>query len=287
MIGSKTLSCGFTLPVLGLGTWGMGGYMKRDPASNDAGDIAALRTGLDLGFRHIDTAEIYGGGGAEEITGAAIAGWKRSDLFITSKVWTNHLTCDGVREAAEGSLHRLGTDYLDLYLIHHVREDIPLKETIRGLDRLRDEGLIRNIGVSNFAVRRCKEAQTLSHYKIVANQVHYNLVVREPELELLQYCLDNDVLLIAWRPVQAAGILQNPGELIRQLAAKYRRTPAQIAINWLIAQKNVVTVAAMRSQKHIPENLAACDFTMAKAEIDLLRRDFPGQLMASDALPLK
>jgi diketogulonate reductase-like aldo/keto reductase len=286
-IPSKSLNCGFAMPVFGMGTWGMGGYMQHDPQNDDFSDTAALQVGLDLGFTHIDTAEIYAGGHAEAIIEQAIAGRNRSDLFITSKVWTNHLSYDGVRIAAEGSLKRLGTDYLDLYLIHQVDEKSSLEETIRGLDRLQEEGIIRNIGVSNFAVERMRQAQSYSMHKIVANQVHYNLVFREPELELLKYCQDNDVMLIAWRPVQAKEILQAECALMKHLCAKYRKTPAQIAINWLVAQPNVTTVAAMRSAKHIPENLAAIDFSMEREDLELLRREFPGCQFKSDALPLR
>lgn len=286
-ISVKSLDCGFSMPVLGMGTWGMGGRMQHDPANDDASDIAALEAGLTLGLAHIDTAEIYGGGHAEEIVGQAIAGHERSALFITSKVWTNHLSYDGVRVAAEGSLRRLGISYLDLYLIHHVDEQASLEETVRGLDRLQDEGLVKNIGVSNFAVERMKRAQACSSHKIVANQVHYNLVFREPELGLLEYCQNSDVMLVAWRPVKAAGILQAKGEPMERLCAKYRKTPAQIAISWLLSQKNVTSIAAMRNPGHLPENMAAADFLLSAEDIETLRENFPGRQFKSDVLPLK
>lgn len=286
-ISVKSLACGFTMPAFGMGTWGMGGHMQHDPANDDASDVAALKAGLDAGLTHIDTAEIYGGGHAEELVGQAIAGLKREELFITSKVWTNHLSYDGVRVAAEGSLRRLGTSYLDLYLIHHVDEQASLEETVRGLDRLQDEGVIKNIGVSNFAVERMKRAQACSSHKIVANQVHYNLVFREPELGLLEYCQNSGVMLVAWRPVQAKEILHAEGGPMEVLCAKYIKTPAQIALNWLLSQQNVTTIAAMRSTAHIPENMAATDFSMSTEDIELLRREFPGRQFKSDALPLK
>jgi len=283
----KTLDCGFSMPAFGMGTWCMGGRLRQDPANDDASDISALRAGLDLGLTHIDTAEVYAAGHAEELVGQAIAGRDRAALFITSKVWTDHLSYDGVRVAAEGSLRRLGTSHLDLYLIHHVDESASLEETIRGLDRLQDEGVIRNIGVSNFAVERMTRAQACSSHKIVANQVHYNLVFREPELGLLEHCQNNDVMLVAWRPVQAAGILQAKGEPMEGLRAKHRKTPAQIAISWLLSQKNVTTIAAMRNPAHIPENMAAADFTLSAEDIETLRQEFPGRQFKSDTLPLK
>lgn len=274
------------MPVLGMGTWGIGGFMKPDPANDDANDVAVLKQGLDSGYNHIDTAEIYADGHSEELASLAIAGRQRSKLFITSKVYENHLTYDGVREAVEGSLKRLGTTYLDLYLIHHVVESMPLQETIRGLDRLVDEGLVKNIGVSNFATDRLKRAQAYSSHKIVANQVHYNLVIREPEPELLPYCQENDVMLIAYRPIQGGALLENTCELISRLAKKYQKTPVQIAINWLVSQQNVTTIVAMKQSRQVPENLAALDFTLDKEDIELLRRDFPGQKPLSDIIPL-
>jgi diketogulonate reductase-like aldo/keto reductase len=283
---TKKLKCGFAMPVLGMGTWGMGGYMKPDPANDDANDIAVLKQGLDSGFNHIDTAEIYADGHAEELVAKSLIGHKRSNIFITSKVYENHLTYDGVRQAVEGSLKRLGTTYLDLYLIHHVVESAPLQETIRGLDRLVEEGLVKNIGVSNFGTDRLKRAQAYSCHKIVANQVHYNLVIREPEPELLPYCQENDVMLIAYRPIQGGSLLENPGELVGRLAKKYRKTPVQIALNWLISQRNVTTIVAMRQSRQIPENLAALDFTLDKEDLELLRRDFPGQQSISDMIKL-
>ena len=286
-ISNKRLNCGFTMPVFGMGSWCMGGTMERDLANDDGADVAALNAGLDAGLTHIDTAEIYGGGHAERLVGQAIAGRKREELFITSKVWTNHLSYDGVRIAAEGSLSRLGTSYLDLYLIHHVDEQASLEETVRGLDRLQDEGVIKNIGVSNFAVERMKRAQACSCHKVVANQVHYNLVFREPELGLLEYCQNNDVMLVAWRPMQAKAILHAEGGPLETLCAKYQKSPAQIGISWLLSQKNVTTIATMRNPAHIPENMAAADFALSAEDIELLRQDFPGRQFISDAVPLK
>ena len=285
-ISLKTLNCGFSMPELGMGTWGMGGYNTRDE-NNDAGNVAILKAGLDQGLTHIDTAEIYGGGHTEEIVSQAIAGQRRDGLFITSKVFDNHLSYDGVRIAIEGSLKRLRTGYLDLYLIHQVNEEASLEDTIRGLDRLQDEGLIKNIGVSNFAAERLKRAQAYSSHKIVANQVHYNLVIRECELELLEYCQTHDVMLIAYRPVMANGILQGECELMGRLCGKYRKTSVQIAINWLISQSNVATVVAMLSKQFVPENIEAVGFSMDVDDLEALRTEFPGRQFKSDLHPLK
>jgi diketogulonate reductase-like aldo/keto reductase len=151
---------------------------------------------------------------------------------------------------------------------------------------LQEQGVIRNIGVSNFTARRLEYAQTLSSHKIVVNQVHYNLVNREPEAGLLEYCREHDVMLDAWRPLEKGGIFSPTCELITQMCRKYGKTPAQIAINWLISQPNVVTMSTMRSPAHLDDNLGSVGWTMATEDIELLRRDFPGQQAVSAVVPL-
>lgn len=284
-IPEKTLKCGFSMPVFGMGTWMMGGDTDRDPADNGDSSVNALRRGLELGLRHIDTAEIYAEGFSEEITGRAIAGWSREELFITSKVWPTNLSYDGVLRAVEGSLKRIKTNYLDLYLIHNSNDEIPMSETFRALDKLVDEKVVRNIGVSNFAVPRLIKAQELSANKIVVNQVHFNLVCRAPEAEgLIEYALKNDVIITAWRPLQKATIID--AEILKPLAAKYHKTPAQIALNWVVSQPNTVTMSTMRSPKHIAENIAAVTWRMDDSDIELLRNHFPGRMTVSDAVPM-
>lgn len=285
-IEDKELKCGFKLPALGMGTWMMGGNSERDAGNNGDADAAALVAGLEQGLTHIDTAEMYAGGFAEEITGRAIAGRERGKLFITTKVWNANLNYDGVLRAAEGSLKRLGADYIDLYLVHKPNDDIPLKETLRALDRLQDERIIRNIGVSNFAVRRLDHAQALSSHKIVANQAHYNLIFREPEASgLMDYCLENDIMLIAWRPLQKGGMPDSGKAFLTPLCEKYSRTPYQIALNWLISQPGVATVSTMRQTAHLDENIGAAGWQMDKDDIEFIREEFPEQKKVS-AVPL-
>ncbi|OQA85553.1 MAG: putative oxidoreductase YtbE [Lentisphaerae bacterium ADurb.Bin242] len=279
----KTLQCGFSIPALGMGTWRFGGGLEHDPDNDDEKQLNALREGLDAGFTRIDTAESYAAGYAEILIGKAIEGRKRDGLFLTSKVWKTNLTFDGVLRAAEGSLNRLGTDWLDLYLIHQVNEEIPLKETVRAMDRLADEKVVRAIGVSNFALERFQRAQAYADHKIVLNQVHYSLVVREPEKELLAWCQKNDVILEAWRPLREL----KECELLLELARKYNRTTVQIALSWLLSQKNVVTLSASTSPSHLRENLAAADFSLTAEEIEKLRADYPFMLEVSPAVPLR
>lgn len=279
---NKTLKCGFSMPVLGMGTWQMGGRMERDSRNDDAGQIQALKTGLDLGFNLIDTAESYADGKAEELVGEAIRGYDRGKLFLTSKVWKTHVAYDDVLRAAENSLKRLGTDYLDLYLYHQVNNEVPLKETMRAFDRLVSEKLVRHIGVSNFALERFKRAQACAEHKIVVNQIHYSLSMREPESELLPWLQENDVMIQAWRPLRGVPDCA----LLNELCAKYGKTKSQIALNWLIMQKNIVTITASSSARHIQDNLDAAAFEMAPSDVELLTRDFPEKKFISDAVPL-
>lgn len=279
---NKTLKCGFSMPVLGMGTWQMGGRMERDSRNDDAGQIQALKTGLDLGFNLIDTAESYADGKAEELVGEAIRGYDRGKLFLASKVWKTHVAYDDVLRAAENSLKRLGTDYLDLYLYHQVNNEVPLKETMRAFDRLVSEKLVRYIGVSNFALERFKRAQACADHKIVVNQIHYSLSMREPESELLPWLQENDVMIQAWRPLRGVPDCA----LLNELCAKYGKTKSQIALNWLIMQKNIVTITASSSARHIQDNLDAAAFEMTPSDVELLTRDFPEKKFISDAVPL-
>lgn len=276
------------MPVYGLGTWQMGGRFDRDLDNDDEDDIKAIRQALELGIMHIDTAEKYAGGHAEELVGEAIKGYDRQKLFLVSKVGSDHLRFTDLLNSAKQSLERLLVNYLDLYLIHSPSLEIPIEETMKAMDKLLADGLIKNIGVSNFSVDRLKEAQSFSKNKIVANQLHYNLLVRESERKgLVDYCQANDVMFIAWRPIQK-GILTGEGvEVLDQMAKKYHKTAAQISINWLISQENVATISKTKDLEHLKENLGALGWQMEKEDIETLRNEFPGQLGVSDAVPLK
>ncbi|MBI2552774.1 aldo/keto reductase [Candidatus Uhrbacteria bacterium] len=286
-IPTKKLKSGFEMPVFGIGTWQMGGRFERNPENNDAADIAAIRVAIDWGVTHIDTAESYADGHAERLAGEAIKGQDRGNLFIVSKVSDEHLRYDDVIKAARASRERLGTAYLDLYLIHAPNPEIPIRETMRALDTLLDSGLIRHIGVSNFSKERIEEAQSYTKNKIVANQVHYNLIFREPERKgLIQYCQAHDIMFIAWRPVEK-GALTKPGTpVLDEMCIKYGKTPAQIAINWLISQPGIVTLAKTTAIEHLKENLGAVGWTMNPADIERLRTEFPNQQDISDTVPL-
>jgi diketogulonate reductase-like aldo/keto reductase len=286
-IPTKKLKNGFEMPVFGLGTWQMGGKETRDPQNDDKKDITAIQKAVSLGVKHIDTAESYANGYTETLIGQALKGYDRSKLFIVSKIHRDHLGYDDVLRSCESSLKRLQTTYLDLYLIHAPNDTIPIMETLRAMDTLIQNGLVKNIGVSNFRTDRLKEAQTYTRNKLVINQVYYNLVIREPEGEgLLDYCQQNDVLLQAYRPLEKGMLLAQSSAILRELAKKYEKTPAQIAINWLISQKNVTTISKTSTVEHLKENLGVIGWKIENRDIEYLRKNFPNQKEKSEALHL-
>ena len=186
-IQTKTLKNGFSIPIFGLGTWEMGGRMERDRSNDDRADIQAIKNAIDAGITHIDTAEVYANGYSEKLLSKAIRDYDRSKLFIVSKVARVNQQYEQVKESCKESLKRLGLSYVDLYLLHAPSQDTPIEETMRAIDELIEEGLIKSIGVSNFTVKQLERAQKATKNKIVVNQNHYNLIVRESEKEILQY----------------------------------------------------------------------------------------------------
>jgi diketogulonate reductase-like aldo/keto reductase len=283
----KKLKSGFEMPVFGLGTWQMGGRLERNPENDDRKDITAIREAIKLGITHIDTAEQYAAGYAETIIGKAIEGLDRSKLFIVSKVSPQNLKYEDVFRSCEASLKHLKTDYLDLYLIHYPSLEIPIEETLKAMDKLVELGLIKNIGVSNFKTARLKEAQKHTKNKILVNQVYYNLKMRQPEHDgLLKHCQENDVFLEAYRPVEKGALLAQSTPILEKMAKKYGKTPAQIAINWLASQNNVITLAKSSSIEHLKENLGSIGWQMKDEDIENLRDNFPDQMERAENLPL-
>jgi len=280
----KTLKSGFSLPAYGLGTWGMGGKGAAD-RSQDGKWLSAIAMALDHGITHIDTAELYGNGHAEELIGRAIAGRDRSKLFITSKVLAGmHNGYESVMRAAHASLERLGTDYIDLYLLHrypmHDLEDI-----IRAINELLEDGLIKHVGVSNMTIPRMRKVQSLTDHPIVCNQVEYSLLSREAEhYGIIEYCQQHDMMITAWGPLGTGNFAEV--ELLQELAAKYGKTPNQIALNWLISQPNVVAIPKTSSAEHLEENLGALSWELSAEDMRRLTKDFPGQQTVSTRVPL-
>jgi diketogulonate reductase-like aldo/keto reductase len=287
-IPTKKLNNGFEIPVLGFGTWFMGGSFEREDNYNESKDIEAIKKTIELGGYRFDTAEMYAKGYSEEILGKALKGYDRSKLFITSKVSPANLGYDSVISSCKNSLARLGMDYLDLYLIHAPNPDISTEETMRAFDYLKEQGLIKNIGVSNFNIDRLKEAQSKTKNKIVLNQVHYNLIFREPILKgVIKYCQDNDIVIEAWRPIQQGSLAKTGIAVVDKMCEKYNKTPSQIAINWLVSQKNVITLVKASNIKHLEEDIGSIGWNISDEDILLLTNDYPIQLDRSNAVQLK
>lgn len=276
----KNLSNNIKIPVIGLGTWTIGGGDEAD-TTYDKENISAIKTAIKLGITHIDNAEAYAQGHSEELVGRAIVGLDRKSLFITSKVSPEHLSYDNLLASAKGSLQRLNTDYIDLYLIHAPNPDIPIQETMKAMDFLVEQKLVRCIGVSNFSVDQIKEAQKYTKNKIVANQIEYNLLVRDKgrvtenmESEIIPYCQENNIFIIAWRPL-ARGKLAKPGfKILDELADKYHKTQAQIAINWLISKKGIVVISKSTKVEHLEKNLGAIGWKLRQEDTDRLNNEF-------------
>ncbi|MDO8489856.1 MAG: aldo/keto reductase [bacterium] len=284
---TKKLHSGFEMPVFGFGTWQMGGRKERDFDNDDEADITAIKAAIDLGVTHIDTAEIYADGYSEQLLARALKGYDRSKLFIVSKVQADNMAYHDVIASCKGSLQRLEMPYLDLYLLHRYNPQFDLKKTMGALDELVSQGFVRNIGVANFTKERLAEAQSYTKNKIVCDQVHYNLEFREPERnELVQYCQKNDVFLVAWRPVGKGNLLEEVPPIMQEMCNKYNKTPAQVAINWLISQDNVLTLSKTRNIEHLQENLGAIGWEMEKEDIEKIRNEYPGQKELSDVVPL-
>jgi diketogulonate reductase-like aldo/keto reductase len=257
------------IPKIGFGTWRIGGENSPDPAQ-DAHSLAALRSALDLGYTHFDTAESYAAGHAEELIGRAVhaAGIPRGILFITTKVSPEHLGYEDVLRSFGNSLRRLDMEYVDLYLIHWPTRGMNLKEAFRALNKLVKEGKVRHLGVSNFDVKLLKEAAALTDTLLLTNQVSYSLPDRScVENGVLAYCQENDILLTAYSPVKRRYIRgDNP---LKELAKKRGVTPQQLALAWLVRQPGVITIPMSFNPQHQAENLAAADMDLSESELAL------------------
>jgi diketogulonate reductase-like aldo/keto reductase len=261
------LPSGQAMPVLGLGTWRMGESTRQKQA-----EVAALRHGLDLGINLIDTAEMYGEGGAEMVIAEAIAA-RRPSVFLVSKVYPHNATKKGAIAACERSLKRLKTDYLDLYLLHW-RGSVPLSETLEAFQTLQQAGKIRDYGVSNFDVEDMAEAANLPVGKAIAtNQILYNLKRRGAEWELLPWCRQHQIPIMAYSPVEQGRLLKN--RALQNIAEQRQMTPAQIAIAWLLHQDNVIAIPKASSTEHVEQNRAALDLQLTADELKALDVAFP------------
>lgn len=275
---------GVQIPEIGLGTW------------KYSGGNEPLRRGVELGAFLIDTAEMYR---TEDAVGRAVKGM-RDKVFIATKVLGGHLRYDQVMRAVEQSLRLLDTDYIDLYQIHWPNSSVPIKETMRAMEELVDSGAVKYIGVSNFSVREMEEARSaMTRYPIVSNQVNYSLKRRGIERDVLPYCQQNQITVIAYTPLGNGSLTFAPqyplGEgrrgilgaadrllgrerergVLQAVAAEVGKTPAQVALNWCIAHSNVIAIPKSNSVARTEENCGASGWRLSKEQIQYLDETFP------------
>jgi len=258
---------GERVPALGQGTWRMGEKKKAH-----ADEVAALRLGIDLGMTLIDTAEMYGEGGAEKVVADAIAG-QRDRVFVVTKVYPHNASRTELPKACERSLKRLRIDAIDLYLLHW-RGDVPLVETVEAFEKLRSKGKIRRWGVSNFDVEDMEELlATENGSSCATNQVLYNLENRETEFNLLPWSQRNKIPIMAYSPVgHGRGLLNNA--TLKKIAKRHNATPTQIALAWVLRQPGVIAIPKASNEAHVRENAQSTDLELTKGDLTEIHRAF-------------
>lgn len=280
-VESVSLPDGTSMPRFGMGTW----YLGENPATHDR-ELEALRTGLDAGITLIDTAEMYGGGAAEKLVGEAIQGYDREKLFLVSKVYPHNAGYPMIFESVEASLARMQTDYLDLYLLHW-RGSIPLSETVRCMEELVEDGVIRHWGVSNFDVDDLEELYSVHNGTHCAvNQDLYHLGSRGVEYEILPWMRSAQMPLMAYCPLAQAGDLRRglvTDPAVTEVARRHEATPLQVLLAFVLRDPQVVAIPRSGSPEHMRENIAARDIELTSDDLALLSRSFP---MPNHSTPL-
>src|SRR5438094_7224755 len=266
---TMTLPGGTAVPLLGQGTWRMGAAREHRRL-----EVSALRTGMELGMTLIDTAEMYADGGAERVVGEAIRG-RRDDVFIVSKLYPQNATPERMRKACERSLKRLGTERIDLYLLHW-RGDVALRRMLDGFAQLLADEKIAYAGVSNFDVQDMDELARLKDGLdiIVANEVLYNLEKRGIEYDLLPWMRKRHRPVIAYSPVEE-GLLTHPHPVLKGVAERHDATTAQVALAWVIRDDGVIAIPKAADAKHVRENRGAADIKLTKRDLHELDESFP------------
>ncbi len=244
------LKDGNEIPAMGLGTY----RLKGDECKR------VLETAIEEGYTHLDTAEMYEN---EAEIGKAIEGAKRSGLFITSKVWPTNLAYDDLLDACDSSLEKLGTDYMDLYLVHWPNNSIPTKETFEAMAELKEQGKVKSIGVCNYTISDLKEAMDASPVPITANQVEFHPWLNQEEL--LDFCRRNDIRLIAYAPIGRTNVLKD--ETIKKIAKKLDKTPAQVTLRWEV-EKGIVPIPKASSKDHLSENIRIFDWELDSEDVE-------------------
>jgi len=267
MIELKELgTTGVMIPEIGLGTW------------RYKGGVGPLKKGIELGASLIDTAEGYY---TEDVVGEAVRG-VRDKVFIATKVSGRHLGYDDLLQSAEESLYKLGTDYIDLYQIHWPNYTYPIRETMQAMGELVDRGLVRFLGVSNFDIDEMEEAQSfLNNYPIVSNQVRYNLNDRSIERDLLLYCEERDITILAYTPLDDGNLAKKPRliksskmKTLDKISEETGKTMGQVAINWCTSRKNVIAIPKSNSVERTIENCGASGWRLSAEQIRRLNDAF-------------
>lgn len=257
---------GVPVAVIGQGTWRMG-----ESRSTHRDEVAALRLGIELGLTHIDTAEMYGDGGAEKVVAEAVAG-RRDQVFIATKVLPSNASYTGTLRACEASLRRLRTDHVDLYLLHWWSDAHPIGETMRAMAELVARGLARFIGVSNFHASQIQAARAaLGRERLACNQVLYHLRDRAIEKDVLPICESQGVAVVGYTPLAKGGFLRG---VVAELARKRGRTPRQVALNFLTRRPSLFTIPKASRPEHVRENAAALDFSLTPEELSAIGAAF-------------
>jgi diketogulonate reductase-like aldo/keto reductase len=255
---------GVQVPVIGQGTWNIEGSRDAERRA-----VEALRAGLDLGLTHIDTAEMYGSGRAEELVGEAIAG-RRDEVFLASKVLPSNASYNGTISACERSLRRLQTDRLDLYMLHW-SGSFPIEETMRGMAKLAERGLIRFAGVSNLDVDELEPASR--HQRLACDQVLYHLGDRGIERRVLPWCKERRIPVVAYSPFGSGKFPRS--KALEAIAKRHNATARQVVLNFLTRDPNVFTIPKASNLEHVKDNAAALNFQLTPDDLAEIDRAFP------------
>lgn len=261
------LPSGEAVPVLGIGTWGMG-----ERSGSAARETAAIQMALDHGMSVVDTAEMYGDGAAEELVGRTLA-TRRDEAFLVTKVLPHYATLHGTAAACEGSLRRLGLDSIDLYLLHW-QGAVPVAETLEAFENLQRAGKIRHWGVSNLDVTDLEDLMRLpGGQKFTSDQVVYNLTRQGIEFDLLPWCSERGIPVMAYSPPEQGGVLDDP--VVARIATEHGASPAQIALAWVLRQPHVLAIPKASSRQHVQECLDALDVRLTPGDLADLDRAHP------------
>ena len=257
---------GVLLSEVGIGTW------------KYSGGVEPIHRAIAMGATHVDTAEMYG---TEDVVGRALEG-RRDQVFLATKVSGSHLRYDEVMSAADGSLARLGVDHIDMYIVHWPNARVPIAETMGAMEDLVEQGKVRYIGVSNFSVRELEEAQNaMTKHRIVSNQVLYNLRERRIERDLIPYCKETGVTVVAYTPLDSGALADKPllrgrqgVQALEKIAGEAGKTKAQVALNWCLSRDNVITIPKANRMEHVEENCGASGWMLSSEQVRMLDEAF-------------